>query len=290
MESKLGYKVDASNYPYESVKRFYLNLRLIPDGIHIVYGFIADIHYDFGMDLPLLLTEDEVIQIMSVARLQRSPRSSHVSSFFSKLPRELRDRIYSFVLPRQSWSMGEHIFTVPELFLVESIGDLSVFYFPLSTPSISATDLGILSVSQQMREEALPLALRRTSFQLDDIDDLIKLLLNIGQTGRENIESLEFGWYSTAEMGPSLTLPAIHVETCLQLLKQCARLKDLQLHFEKDLIDIISPDAFKANVGIQGLSSIRGLRSVEIRSLENHPLEQEGVVRWLKEQLESPVL
>ena len=284
-----------------------------------MYGFTADIHYEFGVDLPLLLTEDEVIQIMSVARLQGSPRSSHVSSFFSKLPRKLRDRIYSFVLPRQSWSMGDHLFTVPELFLVESIGDLSRFYFPLSTPSISATDLGILSVSPQMREEALPLALRRISFQLDDIDDLIKLLLNIGQTGRENIESLEFGWYSTAEVDftwdeapgkvgredidptkvisggtefkdPCLTLPVIHVETCLQLLKQCARLTDLRLHFEKELIDIIRPDAFKANVGIQGLSYIRGLRIVEIRSLENHPLEQEGVVRWLKEQLESPVL
>ena len=30
MESKLGYKVDSLNYPHESVKRFYSDLRLVP--------------------------------------------------------------------------------------------------------------------------------------------------------------------------------------------------------------------------------------------------------------------
>lgn len=89
---------------------------------------------------------------------------------------------------------------------------------------------------------------------------------------------------------PSLTMPVIHVETCLQLLKQCGRLTTLRLSFERELLDIIDPDAFKANLGIRGLSSLRGFKRVEIQSFDHESLDHEvGVVRWLKEQLESPV-
>lgn len=156
---------------------------------HIVYGFAADINYSFGVNLPFLLTKDEAVKILSVARLRRSsvPSISPVSLFFSKLPRELRDRVYEFVLPRQHWSMDEEVGRVTELDLLGSLGDLSGFYFPLAAES------GVLTVNQQMREEALPLAYRTTSFELDDIDELIKLLLAIGQIGRENIVSLAFG-------------------------------------------------------------------------------------------------
>ena len=34
MESKLGYELNASNYPDEIMKRFYSNLRLVPDSIY----------------------------------------------------------------------------------------------------------------------------------------------------------------------------------------------------------------------------------------------------------------
>ena len=34
MESKLGYKVDSSTHPTETVKRFYSDLRPVPDGTY----------------------------------------------------------------------------------------------------------------------------------------------------------------------------------------------------------------------------------------------------------------
>lgn len=49
----------------------------------------------------------------------------------------------------------------------------------------------MLRVNKQMRQEALPLAYRRTVFHLSDLDDLIKLLILVGDIGRNNIESLE---------------------------------------------------------------------------------------------------
>ncbi|KAL8790644.1 MAG: hypothetical protein Q9213_000492 [Squamulea squamosa] len=268
---------------------------------HTVYGYLADIHYKFGVDLPLLLTKAEAFKILSAARLRRCSDSSPVSSFFGKLPRELRDRIYDFALPRQRWALDEDVSIVTELDLLGSI------------------EPGILTVNHQMREEALPLAYRKTRFQVGDIDDLIKLLLAIGRVGRENIESLEFCWQSKAEFDftrdeapgivrredidlskttldgmeledPFFSLPVVHVETCLQLLKQCGRLADIRLILEKKLIEVMNPEAFKIQGGIRGLSSIRGLKRVEIWSYDQEPLEQEGVARWLKEQMESTVL
>ena len=234
--------------------------------------------------------------------------------FFKKLPREVRDRIYEFVFAEQHWSMDEKVGRVTELDLLGSMGDLGGFYFPLAAES------GILAVNPQMREEAMPLAYRTTSFELEDIDEVVKLLLAIGHIGRQNIESLAFGWQSNSETDftwdkapgklrrndldiaevtfedtgfedPFLTLPIIHVQTCLQLLKQCGRLTHLRLKFENDLIDFIRPNAFKANAGIRGLSSIRGVRRVEFWSLDQEPLDQEkDILKWLKECLESPIL
>ena len=66
-----------------------------------------------------------------------------------------------------------------------SIGDPSGIYFPLSR------ETNVLRVNRQIRQEALPIAFRRTVFHLDDMDDLIKLLVAVGRFGRENIESLE---------------------------------------------------------------------------------------------------
>lgn len=34
MESKLGYKIDTSNYPNDTTKRFYSSLRLVPESIY----------------------------------------------------------------------------------------------------------------------------------------------------------------------------------------------------------------------------------------------------------------
>lgn len=149
-----------------------------------------------------------------------------------------------------------------------------------------------------MRQEALPLAYRRTCFRLDNMDDLIKLLISVGQTGRDDIESLEFPWESTADSeckwdefsDPEdhfLTLPTLHVTKCVQLLEQCRRLKLLRILFESELMLKMPLSSFKTDPGIQGLCSIRGIERVEIWSLGNEPLEKCCLAKWLKEKIEG---
>ncbi len=208
-----------------------------------------------------------------------------------KLPRELRDKIYAFALPKRKWII-EDADNFNKLNLTGGIGDPSGFYFPLSK------DLTILRLDRQTRLEALPLAYHRTVFQLDDIDDLIKLLIVVGKVGRENLKSLEFAWESRAgsecmwdeasdSEDPCLRLPTLHTVKCVQLLKQCKRLTSLRLYFDRDLILRTCPDVYKADLGIRGLCSIRGKR-LEICGMDHKPLEQHGLVKYLKKEMESP--
>jgi hypothetical protein len=210
---------------------------------------------------------------------------------FFKLPREIRDKIYTFALPKGEWKIRD-VNNSDEFNFAGGIGDPSGFYFPLSK------DISILRVNRQMRQEALPLAYRRTLFHLDDMDDLIKLLIAVGEIGRANIESLELAWESRADSeckwdeNPDsvehvLTLPTLHVVKCVQLLKQCKILRFLRLYFESDVILNISRDAYKVDPGIRELCSIRGIETVEIWDLGYRPLEQCGFVKWLKEEMES---
>lgn len=209
-----------------------------------------------------------------------------------KLPRQLRNKIYALALPKGKCNMGdsssfnEHTFT-------GGIGDPSGFCFPLSK------NLTILRVDRQMRQEALPLAYRGTVFQLDDIDDLIRLLITVGKAGRENIESLDLDWESRMDSerkweedpdyeGPYLTLPTLHVAKCVQLLKQCKRLTTLRLYIESDIILNMPSDAYKTNPGIRELCSVRGIKRVDIWGLDHEPLEQHGLVKYLKREMESP--
>ena len=129
-----------------------------------------------------------------------------------------------------------------------------------------------------MRLEALPFAYRRTTFILDDLDDVTKLLLAVGQVGRDNIESLQFPWVSRTDMeftwagspdpdGSRWRLPVLHTSTCVQLLRQCKRLKSLRLCFEEELIPSLQPDDFMADPGIKELCSIQEITRLEIWDL-----------------------
>ena len=210
---------------------------------------------------------------------------------FFELPGELREKIYNFALPEGEWKLRDgNIFD--ELSFAGGIGDPSGFYFPLSK------DLSILRVNRQMRQEALPLAYRRTVFHLDDMDDLIRLLIAVGKIGRANIESVELAWESRTDSeckwneAPDseenfLTLPTLHVDKCVQLLKQCKKLRFLRLYFETDVILNVTPDAYKTDPSIYELCSVSGIEKVEIWNLTYEPLEQCGFVKWLKEEMES---
>lgn len=212
------------------------------------------------------------------------------SPLFLRLPRELRDQIYTLALPRATWCMPGKEFT-GRILLTGGIGDPHGFLFPLGK------NLECLGVSKQTRYEALPLAYRTLAFHLDDMDDLVQLLIAVGETGRDNIESFCFRWQSRsdlqrrweddprAEDGHSLQLPNLHVVKCVQLLKQCRRLRFLRLYFESDLIDQMDPVLFKSDPGIQALLSVR-VHKVEIYSLGHESLEKRSLVHWLKTEME----
>lgn len=150
---------------------------------------------------------------------------------------------------------------------VGALGDPTGFYFPLNN------DLSILRVNKQIRQEALPIAYRRTFFRLDDIDDFIKVAISIGQIGRANIQSVEFSWDSRSDIRHRMDqnpgfeddcsqLPTLHVPRCVQLLRECHRLEFLRLCFEPDMIASMSSLEFQADPGIRELSSVHGIRRV----------------------------
>ncbi|KAF4622741.1 hypothetical protein G7Y89_g14288 [Cudoniella acicularis] len=249
-----------------------------------------NIHYSFGLNLPLLFTKDEAIKAITIAKLQSdTPRG--LGPMLSKLPKELRDKIYIFALPKAEWKVGGAD-TPGKLNFVRGTGDPSGFYF------LFREDFTLLRVNKQIRQEALPLTYRRTVFHLDDIDDVIKLLIAVGDVGRDNIESLELAWQSRSDFecqwaeAPvpneySLTLPTLHVRKCVQLLSQCKNLKFLRLYFEREVIRGMSPDTYKSDPSIGELCSVRGIERVEIWDLSYEPLKC-GFVNWLKEVIESP--
>ncbi|PGH16522.1 hypothetical protein AJ79_01627 [Helicocarpus griseus UAMH5409] len=327
IEEILGYEVAHSD---ETGERFYLNLRPVPkrdferaereleeyrkqrsipddkflpefgtaqaithgqDSIlfkstnqHALYGFAVDFRYDFDFNLPLQLTRSHAHRAMSVAKLKNNPRSFNTEAMFFKLPRMLRDIIYTFAIPKGRWTIPDNNFFNQTSF-AGGLGDPSGFYFPLSRK------LAVLGVNRQMRQEALPLAYRRTTFLLDDIDEVIQLAISIGKIGRDNIRSLEFSWESRSdsstqpfEDGICSRLPNLHALRCVQLLKQCKKLNTLVIYFNSWVVD--RPlDEFMANQAIRDLCSVKVMDKIYLQILDD-VIEFE-TVKWLKENMVS---
>lgn len=209
---------------------------------------------------------------------------------FSRLPREIRDKIYFFAIPHGTWERRDQSTCLPNF--AQSLGDYSGFYFSFGS-------LGLLASCKQMRFESLALLYRRTAFRLDDIDEVVQLLIAAGDIGRRNIESLEFAWSSKSDLEYQrtkvpegeeylTTMPVLHVDTCVQLLQQCYCLKRLCLLFDSDLVEELSPAAFGLNTGLQQLRSIRGLQQLEILDLGLDLLGQSTFVTWLQKDMLSP--
>lgn len=74
---------------------------------------------------------------------------------------------------------------------------------------------------------------------------------------------------------------------CVQLLKQCKRLTSLRLYFERDLINDIFSNVFKADFEIRELCFLQEIERVEIWGLNYESLEQRGLVKWLKKEMKS---
>ena len=208
---------------------------------------------------------------------------------FINFPREIRDTIYGHVISLDRWGV-DNIDDIDKFDFTGSLGDPSGFYFSLRK------SLPVLGINGQTRRETLPLTYTRTNFHLDDMDDVVKLLIAVGHVGRENIESLEFPWQSRSDSECKwdkypdsedhfMMLPTLHVTQCIQLLKECKKLKSLVLFFENELIANIAPDTFKSDPGILELSSIRNIERVEICSLAYEPFEHCRLAQWLREEM-----
>lgn len=217
-----------------------------------------------------------------------------LNSIFFKLPRELRTRIYEFSIPDREWKVGDNDFFNAMAFS-GSIGDPTGFYFPFGEEQLS-----LLRVSKQMRQEALPIAYRRTFFRLDGIDEFIKVALAIGGIGRANIEAVEFAWESRSDFQHQvydddggdfddlrIRLPTLHVQRCIQLLKECRRLKHLRLYFDEDIVSDTAFADLKDELGIKQLASCGWIKELDIQSLECTSLDQYEFVKWLKRKMES---
>jgi hypothetical protein len=155
----------------------------------------------------------------------------------------------------------------------------------------------VLKVNRQIRQEALPLAYRKTAFWLDDMDDVIKLLIAVGQIGRDNIRSLQFPWTSRSEIAyrweesphaddNDIRLPALHVLKCVQLLRLCKRLESLRICFNRDVLENNSENQFTTDPGIAGLSTLGGVRTLEIVDHACESLEQHRLVRRMRQEIQ----
>ena len=149
-----------------------------------------------------------------------------------------------------------------------------------------------------MRQETLSPSYRKTRFRLADIDHLIQFLVATGSIGRANVESLEFYWESAADLDTdqatgvnfdikSLALPHIHVPRCVQLLKQCARLKYLRVYFDDFLLLEAPPETYINDPGIRELCSLQGLEKVQVYGLSDDPIEDCPLAQLLKGSIEA---
>lgn len=254
------------------------------------YRYAVDIKHSCGFSLPLLFTETEASLALSCPKLP-SIESSGSDSPFLNLPRELREKVYRLALPPRELGIKDIDAFERQCFPV-AIGDPSGFFFQLGQ------EPAILGVNKQIRQEALPFAYRSTTFCLDDLDDAVKVLVGVGQIGRDNMTSLQFPWeskneiQSILEMSPHsgdvpLELPLLHVSRCVQLLKECKRLELLRICLDDDIFDHVSASKFLADPGIEGLCSLRHLGTLEVVDPRDETLEEHPTVKQLHEKMKK---
>lgn len=208
---------------------------------------------------------------------------------FFDLPRELRERVYFFAVTEGEWRMDDAENSAFNRYkFARCIGDLSGFYFPLNN------ELAILRVNRQIRQEALPLAYRRTTFHLWDWDELTMFLVSVGQVGRDNIEALEFPvgspmmnggnwWVRVAEEDELTNVSSLHVMKCVRLLKRCKRLGTLHFYEIEVLRGYMTFKKYWRNPLMLGIYSFRVMEGRESReNYANGLPTRYDLADWLK--------
>ncbi|KAH7115784.1 hypothetical protein B0J13DRAFT_571977 [Dactylonectria estremocensis] len=256
------------------------------------YRYFIDISYNGGFFLPLLFTETEASWAISTWAIPTAKSLSietpHDDCPFLRLPIELREEIYAFVMPQRESGIKD-INAFNHIFLA-GVGDPSgVFFQPVQEPAI-------LKVGGQIRREALPFAYRHTTFHFDDADEVVKFIVAVGHLGRSNITSLQFPWASMNDVGCRLEqsppnddsgpkLPSLHALT--QLLKECQRLQSLQIRLDQDIFENTSVHEFMADPGIASLCTLKGIRTLEVVDYTYKSLKEHPAVKQLHEEMKK---
>lgn len=260
-----------------------------------------DIVFGDRFKLALLCMESEALGTLSNARpcalshnsqfASGNPRTETFIQPFEKchpffnLPLELRELIYDFALPDRELGIRD-VQRFSHFTFLTALGDPTGFSFPLGL------EHGVLQVNRQIRREALPLAYRKTSFMVEEMDDAIRLLIAIGQIGRDNITSLGFHWRSRSEIANrwekspdgkdnDTKLPALHMLKCVELLRLCKRL-GLTIFIERETLEALGPGAV-GDPGLRALFTSKNLRSLEICDDRLVSLDQHELIGRLQE-------
>ncbi|KAF2754309.1 hypothetical protein EJ05DRAFT_155684 [Pseudovirgaria hyperparasitica] len=255
------------------------------------YRYEVNILFTFGMNIRLLCSQSEVDEMRRVAQMTR-PGSDNPPPTLCKLPTEIRDIIYGFVCDDpESRTVTNCTDDIKGTF-TRGIADPSGFFFPMWS------DMALLRVNKSLRREVLPHVYRKTTFHVEDMDDLVMFLTAIGDIGRDNVESLSFPlesrislaalWKDQPESAEvhHLRLPFIHTSNCIMLLKACKRLKHLVLRMEAEILDNRDIADFLSDPCIQGLSELR-VKDVCIESLDGEILDSSELVIALKNRIEG---
>lgn len=198
-----------------------------------------------------------------------------VSPFF-KLPPEIREQIYRLAIPRRELAIRDVQHFGRQTFL-SALGDPTGFSFPPGREPV------LLRTSRQIRHKALPIAYQSTRFVLDDMDDLMRLLVAVGEVGRDNIVSLELTWTSRSETACRLEegsdagddgagLPALYTPSCVELLRSCGRLRSVKVRIERDALGETQEPLWTADSGLNDLLTLEPTRTVELVDADYEPL------------------
>jgi hypothetical protein len=255
-----------------------------------LYTISIDVRVCCRRAIRLLCTQAEALQALATwtvftsgqatqkplnAPRARSDAPRRISLFF-RLPLEIREQIYRFAIPTRNVGIRDVQLFGRQTFL-SALGDPTGFSFPLGREPM------LLQTNRQIRHEALPIAYQHTRFILDDMDDLMKLLVAVGEVGRDNIVSLELSWTSRSETASRLqeesnagsdeaSLPAMYASSCVELLHSCRRLRSVKVRIERDALGGKQEPLWTTDSGLNHLVTLDQTQTIELVDADDEPL------------------
>ncbi|MCJ1392476.1 hypothetical protein MMC18_005343 [Xylographa bjoerkii] len=141
---------------------------------------------------------------------------------FMKLPSEVRNQIYRYVLTA-SWSC-------------------EMIHVSTCCKYVSASSLALLEVSRQIYQEAFHLFYQENTLVFENTDDLARCLHTIGYARRQEIRKIEFFWVGQEP------------KAAFRLLRTCQKLKEVTI---ENYTDGLERSGLAALREVRGLEVVR---------------------------------